>query len=67
MDKTNKSLPLDNIEVMENDLLFVLGGCGGKKKGKKTVEEDYGCGCKAGIGCGCKCSNGSGCGCGCAK
>ncbi|MDE5883372.1 MAG: hypothetical protein K2J78_05495 [Muribaculaceae bacterium] len=40
MDKTKRTLPLDNIEVMDNELLFVVGGCGGKKK-KKSVEEDY--------------------------
>lgn len=61
--KTNKDsrLPLDDIEVIEDELTFVLGGAamsGGAGAG-------CGCGCATGGGCGCECKSGTGCGCGC--
>ena len=58
----NLKLPLDNIEVVDDDLMFVLGGAG------STVvvpEVGYGCGCGCGSGVGCGCGSGAGCGCGC--
>lgn len=54
-------LPLDSIEIMEDELMFVLGGAtmgGGSGCG-------CGCSCSSGKGCGCDCGSGSGCGCGC--
>lgn len=45
-------LPLDGLEVMDDELMFVLGGAAGTGAG-------------SGCGCGCDCSGGSGCGCGC--
>lgn len=58
------SLPLEGIEVMQDELMFVLGGAalaGGAGAG-------CGCGCEdgSGCGCGCNCIAGQGCGCGCA-
>ena len=66
--KTEKDfrLPLDDIEVMEDELTFVLGGAAMAGGGAGC-----GCGCKCGsgdgCGCGCTCGNGSGCGCGCSS
>lgn len=51
-----QTLPLDSIRIMDNELMFVLGGQGEPKK--KRVKEDYGCGCKYGAGCGCGCECG---------
>ena len=56
---TNGILPLDGMEVMEDELMFVLGGASGHG------ESDSGCSCEAGKDCGCDCSGGKGCGCGC--
>lgn len=44
-------LPLEGIEVMGDELMFILGGAGS--------------GSGAGAGCGCGCKDGVGCGCGC--
>lgn len=57
------NLPLDGLEVMNDELMFVLGGAaGGSGSG-------CGCGCQCsggkGCGSGCGCDSGSGCGCGC--
>ncbi|MBQ6038084.1 MAG: hypothetical protein IJL37_05410 [Bacteroidaceae bacterium] len=46
------SLPLDEIELKDDELLFITGGA--------TMD-----GTGAGCGCGCECSLGKGCGCGC--
>lgn len=60
------SLPLDNIEVMKDELIFVCGG------NQMMGEMGTGCGCEcgsqfvSGIGCGCGENTGTGCGCGCA-
>lgn len=43
-------LPLDCIEVLEDELMFILGGAAANV---------------GGAGCGCGCANGTGCGCGC--
>lgn len=52
-------LPLEGIEVMGDELMFILGGASsGSGAGS-------GCGCGTGAGCGCGCSSGAGCGCGC--
>lgn len=71
----NLNLPLDNIEVMDNEMLFVLGGaadsttgtgsgCGCGCDNEKKGGAGCGCGCKSDNGCGSKVS-GNGCGCGC--
>lgn len=57
-------LPLDNIEVMDDDLMFVLGGAGSLDS---SLSGGSGCGCSSGVDCGCDCKGGSGCGCGCSK
>lgn len=55
------NLPLDGLEVMNDELMFVLGGAaGGSGSGCGC-----GCDCGGGKGCGCGCGSGSGCGCGC--
>lgn len=59
------SLPLDNIEVMKDELMFVCGG------NQMMGEMGTGCGCECGtatiggVGCGCGGNTGIGCGCGC--
>lgn len=63
-------LPLDGLEVMDDELMFVLGGAaaagGGEGCGCGCVG-GTGCGCVGGMGCGCgcECAGGTGCGCGC--
>lgn len=72
--KTNKDsrLPLDDIEVMEDELTFVLGGAAMTNVGPGegcgcgcASGSGRGCGCDSGKGCGCECASGFGCGCGC--
>lgn len=71
--KTNKDsrLPLDDIEVMEDELTFVLGGAamsGSSGSGcgcSCSTGSGCGCVCDSGGGCGCNCLSGQGCGCGC--
>lgn len=63
--KTNFTMPLDDLELMNDELIFVMGG--GNVKGKVS---GCGCGCLCGhagdgCGCGCDCFAGAGCGCGC--
>lgn len=62
----NASLPLEGIEVMQDELMFVLGGAA--LAGIEGVGCGCGCGCEngSGCGCGCDCNAGKGCGCGCA-
>ena len=62
----NLKLPLDDIEVMDDELLFVLGGAADPAS---ITGAGTGCGCRCstGSGCGCSCSTGAGCGCGCEK
>ncbi len=60
----NLKLPLDNIEVMDDDLMFVLGGAG-KPDSTTASGSGCGCGCNGGAGCGCGCTSGAGCGCNC--
>ncbi|MCR6508601.1 MULTISPECIES: hypothetical protein [Bacteroides] len=59
-------LPLDGIEVLKDELMFVLGGAAAGAAGSGcgcSCNNGNGCGCDSGKGCGCE--NGSGCGCGC--
>ncbi len=68
---TNGILPLDGMEVMEDELMFVLGGTSGHGESDSgcacEAGKDCGCDCPGGKGCGCGCEDGSGCGCGCTK
>lgn len=57
----NNRLPLDDIEVLNDELMFVVGGTGGNNEKVTGI----GCGCSNGSGCGCGCTTGVGCGCGC--
>lgn len=57
-------LPLDSIEVNDDQMLFVLGGAA-IQKSKPRAGSGCGCGCTGGDGCGCECNTGGGCGCGC--
>lgn len=54
-------LPLEGIEVMGDELMFILGGT----IASSSSGSGCGCGCGTGAGCGCGCSSGAGCGCGC--
>lgn len=58
----NNRLPLDDIEVLNDELMFVVGGAGGT-----TAGNGCGCDCGPGAGCGCGCTAGAGCGCGCSS
>ncbi len=55
-------MPLDDLELMDDELMFIMGGGNGEGSGAGC-----GCGCKCdeGSGCGCGSGSGSGCGCGC--
>lgn len=53
-------LPLDGMEVLEDELMFILGGAATSGAGSGC-----GCGCSSGAGCGCGCDSGAGCGCNC--
>ena len=68
---TDGFLPLDGMEVMEDELMFVLGGASGHGESGSGCSceagKDCGCDCSGGKGCGCGCDDGSGCGCGCTK
>lgn len=58
------SLPLDEIELKDDELLFITGGATMDGTGAGC---GCGCGCIKGVGCGCGCicESGAGCGCGC--
>lgn len=63
-------LPLDCIELMGDELMFVHGGSATSGASSDSgcdcnAGKDCGCDCSAGKGCGCGCGEGSGCGCGC--
>lgn len=65
-------LPLDGLEVMDDELMFVLGGSAGAGSGSGcgcgcSGGSGCGCNCDSGAGCGCNCNGGSGCGCGCSN
>ena len=68
---TNVILPLDGMEVREDELMVVLGGASGHGESDSGCSceagKDCGCDCSGGKGCGCGCEDGSGCGCGCTK
>lgn len=57
-------LPINQIELSEEEILLVRGGNGSSGDGNGCgCANGYGCGCTDGSGCGC--ANGSGCGCSC--
>lgn len=60
----NLKLPLDDIEVLDHDLMFVLGGASSAVD-VPEAGSGCGCGCASGAGCGCGCASGAGCGCNC--
>lgn len=63
--KNSNLLPLEGIEVMENELLLVLGGFSGSARSGEGCgcSSGSGCNCAAGKNCGCGCNTGTGCGC----
>lgn len=69
--KTTGNLPMDGMEIMNDELMFVTGGAASQGSSDSGCEceagKDCGCDCPGGKGCGCGCDGGSGCGCGCHK
>lgn len=55
-------LPLDSIELKEDEMFMITGG---GTNGLMAVNGGCGCGCGCGFGNGCGCGTGTGCGCGC--
>ncbi len=61
--KKNDVLPIDVLELEDNEMFVLKGGIGPDGILRSGQGCGCGCGCSGGAGCGCGCASGLGCGC----